>query len=110
MNFEVIATPRFRQDIKKLAKKYVSLKAEFSVLLESLAVDPKQGTPIGNECYKIRLAIAAKGKGKSGGARIITNIVISDGVVYLLTIYDKSEKENVSVKELKELLAQLSEE
>jgi hypothetical protein len=80
------------------------------VLLESLAVDPKQGTSIGNECYKIRLAIASKGKGKSGGARIITNILISDDVVYLLTIYDKSEKENVSVKELKELLAQLSEE
>jgi mRNA-degrading endonuclease RelE of RelBE toxin-antitoxin system len=108
MSFEVIATPRFRRDIKKLAKKYTSLKAEFSVFLESLAVDPRQGTSIGNDCYKIRLAIASKGKGKSGGARIITNIVISDHVVYLLTIYDKSEKENIPDKELKELLAQLS--
>jgi len=78
--------------------------------LDGLASDPRQGTSLGNECYKIRLAIASKGKGKSGGARIITNIVISDGVVYLLTIYDKSGKENVSDKELKELLAQLSDE
>lgn len=108
MSFEVIATPRFRRDIKKLAKKYASLKAEFSLLLESLTVDPKQGTSIGNDCYKIRLAIASKGKGKSGGARIITNIVISHDVVYLLTIYDKSEKENITDKELKELLMQLS--
>jgi mRNA-degrading endonuclease RelE of RelBE toxin-antitoxin system len=110
MSFEVIATPRFRKDIKKLAKKYISLKNEFSLLLDNLASDPRQGTSIGNECYKIRLAIASKGKGKSGGARIITNIVVSGSIVYLLTIYDKSEKENVSDKELKELLAQLSEE
>jgi len=110
MSFEIIATPRFRRDIKKLSKKYASLKAEFSNLLNRLAVDPKQGTLIGNECYKIRLAIASKGKGKSGGARIITNIVISDGVVYLLTIYDKSEKENISDKELNELLSQLPRE
>ena len=110
MSFELIATPRFRRDIKKLVKKYASLKTEVSILFNSLAVDPKQGTLLGNECYKIRLAIASKGKGKSGGARIITNIMVSEGVVYLLTIYDKSEKENISDKELKELLAELSEE
>lgn len=108
MSFEVIATLRFRKDIKKLAKKYVSLKNEFSLLLDKLASDPRQGTSIGNECYKIRLAIASKGK--SGGARIITNIVVSGSIVYLLTIYDKSEKEHISDKELKELLSQLSEE
>lgn len=80
------------------------------MLLEKLAVDPKQGVQISNECYKIRLAISSKGRGKSGGARIITNIVISDNIVYLLTIYDKSEKENISDRELKEMLEQLSEE
>ena len=71
-------------------------------------IDPKQGVAIGNECYKIRLAIASKGKGKSGGARLITNIVVSDTVVYLLTIYDKSEKENITDRELRELLDQLT--
>ncbi|MGF1923259.1 MAG: hypothetical protein ACQUHE_03695, partial [Bacteroidia bacterium] len=103
-------TPRFGEISRNWQKKHTSLKADFSVLLASLAVNPKQGAPIRNECYKIRLAIASKGKGKTRGTRIITNIVISDRVVYLLTIYDKSEKENVSVKELKELLSQLSEE
>lgn len=108
MSFEIIATPRFRRDIKKLAKKYISLKEEFSILLDKLMIDPKQGVAIGNECYKIRLAIASKGKGKSGGARLITNIVVSDTVVYLLTIYDKSEKENITDRELRELLDQLT--
>ncbi len=96
MSFEVIATPRFRKDIKKLAKKYISLKKEFSILLDKLSAVPMQGISIGNECYKIRLAIASNGKGKSGGARVITNIVIRDTVVYLLTIYDKSEKDNIT--------------
>lgn len=109
MSFDVIATPRFRKDIKKLAKKYSSLKKEFSVLLVKLKLDPKQGIPIGNECYKIRLAITSKGKGKSGWARVITHIVISDTVVYLLTIYDKSEKENINDRELRGLLDQLTE-
>lgn len=51
---------------------------------------------ISNKCYKIRLAIASKGKGKSGGARVIANLVIEDDAVYLLTIYDKSEKSNLT--------------
>ena len=65
---------------------------------------PEQGTALGKNCFKIRLAIASKGKGKSGGARVITNIIISDTTVYLLAIYDKANKENLSNKELQELL------
>jgi hypothetical protein len=45
-----------------------------------------------------------KGKGKSGGARVITCVKIVGGFVYLLTTYSKSEKENISNKELHELL------
>ncbi|MGA9650395.1 type II toxin-antitoxin system RelE/ParE family toxin [Pedobacter sp.] len=58
---------------------------------------------------QIRIAIASKGKGKSGGARIITNFIVTDSTVYLLSIYDKSEKDNISDKELIELLAEISE-
>ena len=64
---------------------------------------------MGNKCYKIRLAIASKGKGKSGGARVIANLVIEDDAVYLLTIYDKSEKSNLTDGELAELLKQVPE-
>jgi hypothetical protein len=55
------------------------------------------------------LAIASKEKGKSGGARIITNIVIEENTVFLLSIYDKSERQNLSDKELAELLKQVPE-
>nr|MBI1231169.1 hypothetical protein [Cytophagales bacterium] len=73
-------------------------------LISSLEINPNQGTPLGNECYKIRLAISSKGKGKSGGARVITCVKIADDVAYLLTIYNKSDKENISNDELDELL------
>lgn len=104
MSYEIVAIPNFRKELKKLAKKYPSLKEDFGVLLESLEVNPLQGVSLGNNCYKIRMAIASKGKGKSGGSRVITFVKISQTTVYLLSIYDKSEEENISDSELKELL------
>ncbi len=104
MSYSVIAVPKFKKELKKLAKKYLSLKDEFATLIKSLETEPKQGTALGKNCYKIRLAIKSKGKGKSGGVRVITNIAISDTIVYLLSIYDKADKENLTDKELEELL------
>lgn len=104
MNYEIIAIPKFERDVKKLTKKYPSLKLEFTNLVDSLEQHPEQGTAIGNSCYKIRLAIASKNKGKSGGARVIICVKVSETFVYLLTIYDKSEKESITIKELYELL------
>ena len=104
MSYNIIAVPTFRKELKKLAKKYLSLKTDLAVLFESLEENPTQGTSLGRNCYKIRLAISSKGKGKSGGARLITNFVIADDTIYLLSIYDKSDKENLTDKELDELL------
>ncbi|HEY5325985.1 MAG TPA: type II toxin-antitoxin system RelE/ParE family toxin [Mucilaginibacter sp.] len=107
MSYDVIATPRFKRDIKKLVKKYPSLKNEYATLINDLEKDPARGVSLGNNCFKIRISIASKGKGKSGGARVITHIVINDGIVFLLTIYDKAEKENITNNEIEELLNQL---
>lgn len=65
------------------------------------------GISLGNNCYKIRLSISSKGKGKSGGARIITYVIFNNYEVYLIAIFDKSEKENLSESEIKELLKHL---
>ncbi|NLT50238.1 MAG: type II toxin-antitoxin system RelE/ParE family toxin [Ignavibacteria bacterium] len=104
MNFDVFSIPPFDRQLKRLVKKYPSLKNEFANLITSLEKKPEQGTPLGNNCYKIRIAINSKGKGKSGGARIITHIVISESAVYLLSIYDKNEKNTLTDKEISELL------
>ncbi|MCF8462196.1 MAG: type II toxin-antitoxin system RelE/ParE family toxin [Flavobacteriales bacterium] len=107
MSFELIATPSFRKDIKKLGKKYPSLKVDLGELFESLKSNPIQGTPLGNHCYKIRLAISSKGKGKSGGARVVTYLHITESTIYLLTVFDKSDQENIPNADLKRLLDQI---
>jgi transcriptional regulator with XRE-family HTH domain len=83
-------------------QKYRSLKKDLEVLITKLEENPTTGTDLGKHCYKIRLAISSKGKGKSGGARIITCVHISAQNVYLLAIYDKSEMENITDKEIAE--------
>ncbi|HET7361188.1 MAG TPA: type II toxin-antitoxin system RelE/ParE family toxin [Salinimicrobium sp.] len=105
MSYSVKSISKFEKHLKKLSKKYPSLKTEYIQLIQILKEYPKQGTPIGRNCYKIRLSIASKGKGKSGGGRVIINIVMYTKTVYLLSIFDKSDKESLTDKELKELLA-----
>jgi len=67
----------------------------------------KTGTLIGNSCYKIRLAISSKSKGKSGGARVITYFYLQAATVYLLTMYDRGEKQDLKPNELKEMINSL---
>lgn len=76
-------------------------------LISSLEENPEQGTSLGKECYKIRMAIKSKKKGKSGGARVITCVKIIRSEVHLLTIYDKFEKKDISKKEFEYLLKSL---
>ncbi|MCF0050126.1 type II toxin-antitoxin system RelE/ParE family toxin [Dyadobacter chenwenxiniae] len=104
MSYKIIASKDFEKDLKRLVKKYASLAQETTDLIKSIANNPVQGKPIGKDCFKIRLAIKSKGRGKSGGARIITCVFTFQEEVVLLTIYDKAEKENIKAKELDDLL------
>lgn len=104
MSFSVKTISVFERQAKRLMKKFPSLKKEIQTLISELKEEPEKGTSIGHYCYKIRLSIASKGKGKSGGARVITHLVFNDDTVYLLTIYDKSEIENLTNKEILELI------
>jgi hypothetical protein len=103
-DFEVIPIVPFQRQAKRLIKKFPSLKKEVLDLIESLKTEPLQGTSLGDGCFKIRLSIASKNKGKSGGARVITCVYVADKEVYLLSIYDKSERSTLSDKELAELI------
>ena len=104
MSYSVVTIPPFDRQLKRLAKKYHSLKNDLAELGKQLTDNPAMGKPIGQDCYKVRLAISSKGKGRSGGARIITHVYVAGGTLYMLAIYDKSEQDNISDKELNEML------
>ena len=105
MSYSIFTISPFDKQLKRLAKKFPSLKMEYAYFIEQLKNNPFQGIHLGNNCYKIRISIKEKGKGKSGGARIITYVQVSDARIFLLSIYDKSEQENLTDHELKELLS-----
>ena len=107
MSYNILPTSKFSKEIKRLIKKFPSLKSEFANLISLLSENPTAGTSLGENCFKIRIAIASKNKGKSGGARIITYLILKDKSVFLLTIYDKAEKQNITEKELKELIKEI---
>src|SRR3989339_22109 len=104
MNYNVSSISVFDKEAKRLCKKYPSLKNDLSELIESLGANPQQGKALGNNFYKIRLSITSKGKGKSGGARVITFVKIVKTTVYLSSIYDKSEKITISDDDLDKIL------
>ena len=79
------------------------MKKDLAGLINNLTDNPEQGTALGNNFYKIRLAIASKNKGKSGGARVIAYVKVTRNTVYLTSIFDKSEKNTITNKELEQI-------
>jgi len=103
----------FKRQFKRLKKKYPSLTEDLKIFSLDLRANPQQGIPLGARLYKIRMAIAAKGKGKSGGARVITYRLLATQEhieITLLTIYDKNEIDNLSDDYLRSLVKDLSEQ
>lgn len=107
MNCEIVALAPFRREAKKLIKKYPSLQKDLAILASKLTEDPAIGTPLGHRCYKVRLSISSKGKGKSGGARVITYLKAQPATVFLIAIYDKTDQEAISDRQIKERLSLL---
>ncbi len=112
----VIPTPQFKRDAKPLLKKYLSLSSELRELEQQLKENAHLGDKITENTYKIRVAVKSKGKGKSGGLRVISYIILKivadDEIenIYLLAIYDKSEFENISDKLIAERIETVLEE
>ena len=104
MNYNVELSLNFKKEAKKLVKKFPSLKQELADLFTKLERNPTIGTSLGNDIYKIRLAIASKNRGKSGGARVLSFVKITDTTVLLFSIYNKGDIDNLTDKEIKRLI------
>ena len=97
----------FRVAYKRLKKRYRSFETDFELLLTSLMNNPMQGVELEGGARKVRLAIASKGRGKSGGARVIIRVRILNDELQLLYIYDKSDYENVSDSYLRDIMKRM---
>lgn len=99
----------FAKEAKRLGKRYPSLKADIAALAHKLLANPRLGADLGGGLRKVRMAITSKGRGKSGGARVITfTIVVAIGEteINLITIYDKAERSSITQAEIAALLKQ----
>lgn len=111
MNFEIELTPGFLKSLKALAKKHRSIKQDFLEFTSGLKENPLQGAEIAPGIRKIRMAISSKGRGKSGGARVITyTMLISEvsGIIYMIDIYDKADYSTVDVELIKKFIDEIT--
>lgn len=112
MNYSIKAMRSFAKELKRLSKRYRSMKDDYARLLIELHANPFLGTDLGKGVRKVRMAIGSKNKGKSHGARVITYAYTLDeeeGVIHLLFIYDKAERGSISPAEIEALLEEAGE-
>ncbi|MEA3492141.1 MAG: hypothetical protein U9R27_09600 [Campylobacterota bacterium] len=104
MNYNLVVLPTFSIKLKKLAKKYKKVKIDFQDLKKELILNPKSGIALQHNCYKTRVSNSSIPAGKSGGFRVVYYFIDKSNNIFLMTIYSKTQKENLSENELLELL------
>ena len=100
-------TAFFLKKAKRLVKKHYTLQTSLEKLERDLIINPKMGDSYGSNIYKVRLADESKGKGKSGGFRIITYLIEENTEstdIYLITIFDKSEEASIDKDDIKKII------
>ena len=110
MSYEIKPHRDFLVEAKKLKKRYHSFESDLEDFKESLQKNPFQGDELYPGIRKIRMAIASKGRGKAGSARVITAMAIVDeslGRIALLTIYDKQNADTVDLRVIKQMAQEL---
>ncbi len=113
MNYEINYISSFAKELKRLGKKYRSMRQDYARLLEELHANPAAGVSLGRGVRKVRMAIASKNKGKSHGARVITftySVDEESGTIVLLFLYDKEERDTITSAEIDTLLEQVKKE
>ena len=121
MKYRINVLRAFEREAKRLGKRYPSLRDDIKELGAEILENPHLGTDLGGGLRKIRMAITSKGRGKSGGARVITFTVVvsvaeaitftvvvsvAEAEINLLYIYDKAERSSISKKEIAQLIAE----
>jgi len=103
MNYKIETLPHFDKDVKKLKKRFPKIKDDLISLIKALQENPKTGTYLEEGFYKIRLQNSSVPTGKSGGFRVISYFLDKD-IIYLITMYSKSDKDTILIDKLKEII------
>ncbi|MDE5790625.1 MAG: type II toxin-antitoxin system RelE/ParE family toxin [Muribaculaceae bacterium] len=104
----IIATEPFVKSAKSMAKKYRSFNKDYQDFLKELTLNPDLGADLGGGFRKVRMAISSKGKGKSGGARVITfNLIQKNDCLYLIYAYDKSDYDSVAMEVIRQIVEEM---
>lgn len=110
MNFEIQTSSYFDAEAKRLTKRHRSFIDDLQDFRDSILKNPYQGTELSPGIRKVRLTIGSKGRGKSGGARVITFTYLvdeKDGVVILLLLYDKADASNIKMNVVRQIIKDL---
>ncbi|KIM04238.1 MAG: hypothetical protein KN64_08590 [Sulfurovum sp. AS07-7] len=104
MSLMIKSLENFASEIKKLSKRYKKISDDLKCLKKELEVNPKSGISLGGSCYKIRVPNSSVLTGKSGGFRVIYYFLSSDNVIYLMSIYSKSDMKSIDELKLQQIL------
>ena len=104
MNVNIVSLDVFNKEIKRLYKKFKQISVDLKILKETLIKNPKAGIELGNNCFKIRLANSSIPTGKRSGFRVIYYYIDQQNNLFLMTIYSKSELDNISDEKLIDII------
>ena len=113
MSYKVYLTETFQRSIKILKKKFRNAKGDIAGTIQMIEEDPTVGNPIprwNKEIWKVRIAGSDVKKGKRGGFRLIYLWKSGEITVYILAAYFKGDKQDISKKEIEEILKKLNQE
>lgn len=103
MNYKIETIPRFEKDVKKLKKKFSKIRDDLVKLVNALSQNSELGIDLGSDIFKIRIPNSSIPTGKSGGFRVITYYK-KDDTLYLVTIYSKTEQDNIITDKLRQIV------
>ena len=111
MPYNVQLTSSFKRSVKKLKRRYPHIQDDIREGIEVLLHTPQLGVIVSGSggIRKVRLANRDARRGKSGGYRLLYYLEDEETqALYLLLVYSKSDRENVTKRELKQLLDEIS--
>jgi mRNA-degrading endonuclease RelE of RelBE toxin-antitoxin system len=108
----IFLTPEYQQNLGTLSKRFRNIRSDLQPIIEEL----QQGKILGDRIsglseeyvvYKLRVRNSNIQKGKSAGYRLIYQLE-SPTSILLLTIYSKSDREDITANEIKDIIVNSS--